>query len=234
MWRGCCITDVSLRVYLGTTRAISIYRSCPRVGWTRGSGRVGLGHNFSGFWRVGSGRVSTSEFLVVLLIISGLLNQWESLNTAFGLMIFLRYLIYIIINQLINNYLIKLNIHIDSNQESDIALWSGRVGSDRVRLFFGSHGSGRVGSGRVRSGQSFAGSGRVQEKWPVDNSGLYRRLHRLWPTLSKKRTVAFGGANQSCTPWRHGQTKISCDHRKNKKTGFSSFCDIGIARHGML
>ena len=39
--------------------------------------------------------------------------------------------------------------------------------------------AGRVGSnflseitGRVESGQRFAGSGRVQEKWPVDNSGL--------------------------------------------------------------
>ena len=40
-------------------------------------------------------------------------------------------------------------------------------------------GSGRVGSdflsaiaGWVGSGQRFVGSGRVQEKWPVDNSGL--------------------------------------------------------------
>ena len=29
-----------------------------------GSGRVGSGHDFAGFWRVGSGRVSTSDFLV--------------------------------------------------------------------------------------------------------------------------------------------------------------------------
>ena len=51
---------------------ISMAQSCPRVGWTRGSGRVGsgrvgsgrvgLGHDFAGFWRVGSGRVSTSDF----------------------------------------------------------------------------------------------------------------------------------------------------------------------------
>ena len=41
----------------------------------------------------------------------------------------------------------------------------------------------RVGSGqtfgqqsRVESGQRFAGSGRVQEKWPVDNSGMSLRL----------------------------------------------------------
>ena len=39
-------------------------QSCPRVGWTRGSGRVGSGHDFAGFGRVGSGRVSTSDFLV--------------------------------------------------------------------------------------------------------------------------------------------------------------------------
>ena len=28
-----------------------------------GSGRVGSGHDFAGFWRVGSGRVSTSDLL---------------------------------------------------------------------------------------------------------------------------------------------------------------------------
>ena len=37
-------------------------QSCPRVGWTRGSGRAGLGHDFAGFWRVfgGSGRVGSA------------------------------------------------------------------------------------------------------------------------------------------------------------------------------
>ena len=44
-------------------------QSCPRVGWTRGSGRVGSGrvgsgHDFVGFLRVWSGRVSTFDFLV--------------------------------------------------------------------------------------------------------------------------------------------------------------------------
>ena len=47
---------------------IAMTQSCSRVGWTRGSGRVrsgrvgsgrvgsgsGLGHDFAGFWRVGS------------------------------------------------------------------------------------------------------------------------------------------------------------------------------------
>ena len=32
-------------------------QSCPRVGWTRG---VGSGHDFTGFWRVGSGRVGSA------------------------------------------------------------------------------------------------------------------------------------------------------------------------------
>ena len=33
-----------------------VAQSCPRVGWTGGSGRVGSGHDFAGFWRVGSGQ----------------------------------------------------------------------------------------------------------------------------------------------------------------------------------
>ena len=41
-----------------------INQSCPRVGWTCGSGRVGSGHDFAGFWWVGSGLVSTSDFSV--------------------------------------------------------------------------------------------------------------------------------------------------------------------------
>ena len=62
-----------------------------------GSGRVGSGHDFTGFWRVGSGQhFGNFSFL---LITSGFLNQCESSNTAFGLMGFLRYLIYIIIKQ---------------------------------------------------------------------------------------------------------------------------------------
>ena len=47
------------------------------------AGRVGSGHDFAGFWRVGSGRVSTSEFKVFLLIICWYLNRFESSNTAF-------------------------------------------------------------------------------------------------------------------------------------------------------
>ena len=41
-------------------RVVHGFRMDPRVG----SGRVGLGHDFAGFWRVGSGRVSTSGFWV--------------------------------------------------------------------------------------------------------------------------------------------------------------------------
>ena len=47
----------------------TVSQSCARVGWTRGSGRVGSGHDFAGFWRVGSGQhfgflVFTDYFLV--------------------------------------------------------------------------------------------------------------------------------------------------------------------------
>ena len=53
-------------------------QSCPRVGWTRGPGRVtilpefgGSGHHFG--------------FVSFLLIISWCLNRYESANTTFGL-----------------------------------------------------------------------------------------------------------------------------------------------------
>ena len=57
-----------------------------------GSGRVGSGHDFAGFWRVGSGQ--HFGFLRFSLIISWYLNRYEYLNTAFGLIDFLRYLMY--------------------------------------------------------------------------------------------------------------------------------------------
>ena len=60
----------------------------PRVG----SGWVESGHDFAGFWRVGSGQ--HFGFVSFLLIISWYLNRYESLNTAFGLIDFLRYFIY--------------------------------------------------------------------------------------------------------------------------------------------
>ena len=63
---------------------LSTRRMNPRVGSR--SGWVGSGHDFAGFWRVGSGQ----HFGIVslLLIISGFLNQCESSNTAFGLIVF--------------------------------------------------------------------------------------------------------------------------------------------------
>ena len=61
---------------------VLLNKSCPRVGWTRGSGRVGILPDF-----VGSGRVSTSDFQVFYLLF---LNRYESSNTAFGLIDFLR------------------------------------------------------------------------------------------------------------------------------------------------
>ena len=63
----------------------------PRVG----SGRVGSGHDFARFWRVGSGQ--HFRFIIYLLIISSFswyLNGYESSNTTFGLIDFQRYLIY--------------------------------------------------------------------------------------------------------------------------------------------
>ena len=67
---------------------LSTGRMDPRVG----SGRVGSGHDFAGFWRVGSGQ--HFGFFNFSLIISQYLNRYESSNTTFGLIDFLRYLIY--------------------------------------------------------------------------------------------------------------------------------------------
>ena len=61
------------------------------------AGRVGSGHDFAGFWRVGSGRVGSGQhfgFISFLLIISWYLNWYESSNTTFELIDFHRYLIY--------------------------------------------------------------------------------------------------------------------------------------------
>ena len=122
----------------------------PRVG----SGRVGSGRVGSRFCRILAGRVGSGQhfgFFSVLLIISWYLNPYESSNTSFGLIDFLRYLIYN--NELINkyNYLIEDYTYCGRVEQ--------RVGSGRVRLFVGNRGSGRVGSTFRR-----VGSGRVQEK----------------------------------------------------------------------
>ena len=77
MWRE-VINDVALR-----EAELSTGRMDP---W------VGSGHDFAGFWRVGSGQ--HFGFLSFSLIISLYLNRYESSNTAFGLIDFLRYLIY--------------------------------------------------------------------------------------------------------------------------------------------
>ena len=53
------------------------------------AGRVG-----SRFCQILAGRVSTSDFLVFLLIISRYLNRHEPSNTTFGLIDFPRYLSY--------------------------------------------------------------------------------------------------------------------------------------------
>ena len=57
-----------------------------------GFGRVGSGHDFAGFGRVGSGQ--HFRFFSFLLIISWYLNPYESSNTTFGWIDFLRYFVY--------------------------------------------------------------------------------------------------------------------------------------------
>ena len=67
--------------------------------------RVGSGHDFAGFWGVGSGQ--HFGFFNILLIISRFLDRYESSDTTFELIVFLRYLIYIIIKKLLNIFLIN-------------------------------------------------------------------------------------------------------------------------------
>ena len=67
---------------------LSTGRMDPQVG----SGRITILPDFGGSGRVGSGQ--HFGFLSFLLIIFWYLNRFESSNTAFGLIDFLRYLIY--------------------------------------------------------------------------------------------------------------------------------------------
>ena len=69
---------------------LSTGRMDPRVGV--GSGRVTILPDFGGSGRVGSGQ--HFGFFSFLLIISWYLNRYESSNTIFGLIDFLRYLMY--------------------------------------------------------------------------------------------------------------------------------------------
>ena len=74
--RGGCINPplgrFRLAKYLGHLRVNNINQSCPRVGCTRGSGRVG-----SRFCWILSGRVSTSDFLVFYWLFLG---TWIDMN----------------------------------------------------------------------------------------------------------------------------------------------------------
>ena len=133
----------------------SLSQSCPRVRWTRGSGRVGSGHDFAGFWRVGSGQhFGFSSFFTDYFLVPK--SMWifefyiriDWFSTIFD----------IIINKLINIIIQLKTIHIGEGSGRG----SGRVGSDFLSVI-----AGLVGSTFRR-----VGSGRVQEKWPVDNSGL--------------------------------------------------------------
>ena len=82
MWESC-----------NAVHALVLFQSCPRVGLTRGLGRIGSGHDFARFWWDGSGQ---HRVLSLFTIISWFLNRYEFLNTTFGWVVFLRYLIYII------------------------------------------------------------------------------------------------------------------------------------------
>ena len=98
-----CVQHINEPTHTAGGTLDHVYQSCPRVGWTRGSGRVGSGRVGSRFCRILAGRVGSGQhfgFISFLLIISWHLNQYESSNTTFGLIDFHRYLIY-------NNYLIK-------------------------------------------------------------------------------------------------------------------------------
>ena len=68
----------------GEKAELSTGRMDPRVG--SGFCRVGLGHDFTGIWRVGS---ALRIFSVFFLIISWCLYRYESSNTTFGLIDFL-------------------------------------------------------------------------------------------------------------------------------------------------
>ena len=85
--KGCAVRDLSQgRVVHGSDGPAG------RVG----SGRIGSGHDFAGFWQVGSGQ--HFGFLSFFTIISWFLNRYESSNTTFGFIVFLRYLMIHIIN----------------------------------------------------------------------------------------------------------------------------------------
>ena len=76
--------------YVGISVRQWLKQSCPRVGWTRGSGRVG-----SRFCRILAGRVGSGQhfgFFSFLLINSWYLNRYEFSNNTFGLIDFLRYI----------------------------------------------------------------------------------------------------------------------------------------------
>ena len=79
MWNSTISRDNTSDPVLGGRKFVFVLRkcsetldqSCLRVGWTRGSGRVGAGRvtilpDFGG-----SGRVSTSDFLVFYLLFLG-------------------------------------------------------------------------------------------------------------------------------------------------------------------
>ena len=61
---SCMVSMVLFRQSSWSLARIHMAQSCPRVGWTRGSGRVGSGRVGSG--RVGSGRVGSGRVTILL------------------------------------------------------------------------------------------------------------------------------------------------------------------------
>ena len=65
-------------------KLFAIHQSCPRVGGTRGSGRVTILPDNGGAGRVGS---ALRNFLIFLHIIPWFLNRYKSSNTTFKLIV---------------------------------------------------------------------------------------------------------------------------------------------------
>ena len=130
------------RLYCSTVCCLRVVHGSDGPAGRVGSSRVGSGHDFAGFWRVGSGQIFFTDYFLVPESINKQLNRYESSNTTFGLIDFLRYSTYN--NLIINKYLFNQRMHCTYGGKV-----GPRVGSDFCR------------QSRVGSGQCFAGSGRV-------------------------------------------------------------------------
>ena len=137
-------------------------QSCKRVGWTHGMGWVGSGRVRILPDRMLAGRFQGQGRVVQhfgFLIISWYLNRYESSNTAFGFINFLRYLIY------------------------NKGRVTGRVGSGRIKIFVAN----RVLSGQrfVRSGPIKETRGQL---WAKAKDLSFKAMTKDMTILSRQRT----------------------------------------------